>query len=536
MSKKVKITSLLLCLVMVCSLLAGCGGNKLEYVEIETASAEELDPAIIGDYSTLELPIDTKGTTINYLCNTDVTTNNDSVVIKELRRRTGINVQILAVPPSAYKEKAKVLVASQDDMPEILYPSGFTGDEINDLGRQGAFANIMDYVDKLPNFKKIYIDEAEERGLAAALKNLKDTKGNLFIFPTYDINRDVNHGMLYRKDNFDKHGIDMWHDKDSFLDVLRQLKKIYPNSVPYASKNGLNIFANFGPNWGLTGFGNFYDEETGKWGLSCIDPRFKEELDFIKTMYQEGLCDPEFLTATQSAWTNKMTQRNKSFVTWDWIGRLDMFKEQTAQTVPEYDLRYAPPIGGKVVTLARTSSGPSIKKGPVSEIALKLCDYLLSDSGAQLISMGIEGVTYNLDENGKAEYVGFEGKKGVGINELESKYGLFISGVYRRFDRRSTYYNFSEREQEAQDMMNNMPGGGYLPEDPVLPFDTEAKDAKNQYESGIFKAAEEFAVKYILNDSYGEKEWNEWLEKAESLGVSKMIAHYNRLQEIYDKL
>ena len=524
---------LLLCLCMVCSMFVGCKDDGLEHADIEIASKEELDPAKIGDYGTLKLPIDTKGTTIRMMCNTDVTTNNDSVVIKELRRRTGINLQIIAVPLASYQQKAKVMIASKDEMPEILHPSGFAQDEINDFGNQGAFAEILQYKEKLPNFKKLYIDEAEERQIAGALKNSMTADGKLYMFPIYDINRDVNHGMLYRKDIFDKHNIPMWHDKDSFLDTLRQLKKIYPNSTPYASKTKTTIVRDLGYSWGLNGFATYYDETDGKWKYSCTDPKFKEVLDFIQTMYNEKLIDPEFLTATQNAWTTKMTQADKAFVTWDWIGRLDQFSN--ASTVPGYDLRYAYPIGGKVITLGRTGNGSVVKKGPAELLCLQLCDYLLSDSGAQLITMGIEGVTYTLREDGKADYIGFEGQKGVSINDLESKYGMYIAGVYKRFDRRSSYYDFTEREQEAQDLMNNKPGGGYMPLDPVLAFTPEERDVRTQYESGIGKAAEEFATKYILN-GYGEKEWNEWLEKAKALGTEKVIEQYNKAQDRYNKL
>ena len=535
MKKSIKLMALLLAVLMVSTLLFGCSNNKANS-DFEIASKKELDPAKIGDYGNLKLPIDNNGTTLKVLCVTSVTTDNDSVVVKELRRRTGLDIQLVAIPSSAVKEKVKVLIASQDQMPDMMTPTGFTRSELNELGDQGAFADIMEYKDELPNFKRIYIDEAKERNIENDLRDFMDAKGRVFSFPIYDTNRDVNHGMLYRKDIFDKNGIKMWNDKDSFLDVLRQLKKAYPSSTPFVSKTGINIIRDLGYSWGINGLNPYYNEEEKVWKYSCTDEKFKEVLDLLKTMYKEGLIDPEFLTATQSAWTSKMTQADKAFVTWDWIGRLEQFCEQTKGTVDGYDLRYAYPIGGKVVTLARTTTGSSVKKGKNELLALKLCDYLISDSGAQLISMGVEGTTYNLREDGKAEYIGFEGQKGVDINTLESEYGLYISGLYHRFDRRSSYYDFTERELEAQDMMNNKQGGGFMPRDPEISFTSEEKDENSKYTSGISKAAEEFATKYILSDNYGEKEWNEWLNKAKILGVETVIKNYNKAQERYNKL
>ena len=169
-------------------------------------------------------------------------------------------------------------------------------------------------------------------------------------------------------------------------------------------------------------------------------------------------------------------------------------------------------------------------------LAMKLCDYLLSDSGAQLMTMGVEGVTYNLREDGIAEYIGHEGQKGVSISDLEAEYGLFISGLYKRFDRRSAYYDFTDNEKRAQELMLNKEGGGFWPEDPSLSFTAEEKEVTNKYLSTYGKAAEEFATKYILGSVTGDKAWEDWLKKAQTLGVKEMEDAYNSAQARYDAL
>ena len=266
------------------------------------------------------------------------------------------------------------------------------------------------------------------------------------------------------------------------------------------------------------------------------DPKFKEVLDLIKTMYDEGLLDPEFLTATEPAWTNKMTQKDKAFVTWDFIGRMDQFKEQTLTTVPEYDLRYAPPINKKTLTLAKTSAGAAFKKSDKAVLAMKLSDYLISESGARLMTLGIEGVTYEMGEDGFAKYLGFDEGVIPSGTLLEEKYGMFIERLYRRFDRRSYYYNFTEKEQEAQDMINNMEGGGYWPEDPAPILSVEEKEICAKYKTSLQKAAEEFATKYVLGTETGDAAWNNWLNKAKSLGAEEIVKAYNDAQARYDSL
>ena len=306
------------------------------------------------------------------------------------------------------------------------------------------------------------------------------------------------------------------------------------------SKTKDTIFNQIGQSWGLGSEspGIYYNADTNTWKYASTDPKYKEMLDFLKKLYDEKLLDPEFLTATQAAWTSKMTQAETSFVTFDWIGRLEMFYEQAKATVPDYDLRYANPIGPtqKVITLAKANGGPAIKKSKNSELAMKLEDYLLSQNGAELMTCGVEGVTFNWNaDKTQAQYIGVEPNQFSDINIMEEKYGLYVSGLYKRFDRKSGYFDFTEKEQEAQDMMLNKEGGGFIPEPPEVTLTNEEQDILSQYDPKVRKAAAEFASKYILtNDQTGDKAWEAWLKQAEQLGAKNVEDVYNAAQARYD--
>ena len=133
-SKKIVLGILVLALLFSC--FTGCG--KKEVVNADIATKEELDPKVIGDYGDLKLPIDDEYTTITILKGADTDTLNDSPVFKELRRRTGLNVQAYIVPASTAGEKAKTLLASKENMPDI-FGVGLSVDEQNEFGMQGAF-------------------------------------------------------------------------------------------------------------------------------------------------------------------------------------------------------------------------------------------------------------------------------------------------------------------------------------------------------------------------------------------------------------
>lgn len=508
---------------------SGCGKNK-----VATMTNEELSPEKIGDYGSLKLPLDDKNTKISILVTSDGYNLKDSVVVKELEKRTGLDLDLIPVAQESINQKVRVLIASKNSMPDI-FGNGFSIIELNDFGMQGAFEPINNHFDELPNFSEIFINNTEKYRTANTLDYFYASNGDIYSFPTFDTSRYVNHGILYRKDIFDKHGIEMWNNPEEFYQTMKKLKELYPSSTPFVSKNAMAIIGKLGTSWGLVNTDMYYNEKTGVWKYSDTQPETKEILDLLKKMYSEGLIDPEFLTATQSAWTQKMVQYDKAFVTFDWIGRLDMFEEQTKDSIPEYDLRYGNPIGPRqtVKTLDKVYAGYSFAKSENSLLAMKLCDFLLSPAGAQLATIGIEGETFEINSRGKASFPELGGEEKVNtIDELGEKYGLFQ--FYMRADKRASYFDYTEREKEAQEFASKPEH--MEPLDPQLVFTNEEIEIKTEYLADLKKATEEFYTQYIMNESAGDKEWNEWLKKAESLGVSKLEKVYNDAQARYNAM
>ena len=514
--------SLILAGFLAVSALAGCGGSENPGFNEETA-------AKIGDTGGLKLPLSDKQETIEWSVTSDHEDFNNSYVATKLREITGLDVQFRVVPASTAAEKLNVWIASKD-LPDII-GQGFEPTKANDLAMQGAFAAVQDYVDKLPNFKATFVDNKENNWI---FKSYAAGDGKLYGFYGYDWSRDVNTGAtLYRKDIFDKHGLTMWNNPDGFYTTLKKLKELYPSSTPYTSKAKDALFTTLGYSWGIVPFLPYYDEAEKVWKYSDTDPIYKEMLDYIKKLYDEKLIDPEFLTNTQAAWTSKMTQADKAFVTTDWIGRLDSFKEQ-ATMVPDYDLRFGNPIGPKqtMKTLDQICWARYVAKNDKAETAFKLLDFCLSPAGKELITMGIKGETYELDEKGMAKYIEFAEGETVDMQTLLQKYGMFTEGMYLSFDRRSIYFQFTEKEQEAQDYAKDP--SHMEPMDPILPFTGEEQKTVNDYLTKLDTAGREFASKYIVTNETGDAAWNAWVQKANSLGAQEMVKIYNDAQKRYD--
>ncbi|WP_274364570.1 extracellular solute-binding protein [Paenibacillus thermotolerans] len=542
-----KMTYLALLLALVVSLFAGCGGGASEQSGGEpsgsaaeneapaddsgdAAAAEEEQAAEeaqqYGDTGGLKLPLVDKPVTLTWMLVSENTNLNNSLIVQEIEKRTGIKLDIQAYSPATYKDKLKVVLAS-GKLPDLFH--GLTLSEVNKMGSQGVVAPINEYIDKLPNFKKLYVEEN-----SWVMKSYSDDNGNVYAWPIYGVNREVNHGFLYRKDIFDKLGIPMWNSTDEFYQTLKKLKEAYPKSYPYASKTTEYIFRDWGYGWGIVGseYPSYFDESDKQWKLTFTQPAYKDMLDFMKKLYNEGLMDPEVMTDTSASWTAKMTT-DASFVTYDWIGRLDMFYNQVKDQNPDYNLRYGNAVGPtmNIRELPKiTTFGLAVTNNDKKEAAFKLLDYLSSPSGAELVMLGVEGKSFVVEADGSISYPELKDAELIDIKLLEEKYGLWLEGMYLRADERSVYFNYTEKEQEAQDMMV----GKKEVSDPVLKFTDEETAAKADLYNAIYKPAIEFSTKYVLSKDYGDKQWEEWLQQAKKLGEDSFIKIYNDAQQRYD--
>ncbi|WP_214626266.1 extracellular solute-binding protein [Paenibacillus agaridevorans] len=535
MSKKGLVLAVAIAMLM--TLLAACAGKGEEQGASNSANpspsadtsappASEAAAPDYGDTGGLTLPLVDKPTTITWM----VVSENpvaDKFIVKEIEKRTGIHVDFQSYSKATFQEKLRVTLGS-GKLPDIFH--GLPLAEVKKLGKQKAVAAITDYADQLPNFTKLYLEEN-----SWVKQSYGDEQSTMYTWPIYNMNRDVNHGFLYRKDIFDQHHIPLWTNTEEFYQALKALKEHYPQSYPLASKTTANLFKDYAYGWGIGGesYPMYYDEAAAEWKFAPIQPANKEMIDFLKKLLNEGLLDPEFLTDTSDSWTSKMTT-DKAFVTFDWIGRLDLFYNQISSKNPSYDLRYGNPVGptGNIRTLSPINNelNIAVANNANTEIALKLLDYMSSPSGGTLMSMGVEGEVFTL-EHDKAVYPELTDVPLVDINVLANEYGLWLEGATLRPDRRSVYYNFTEKEQEAQDTM--LAAQSFEPLDPVLNF-TDAETAEIvELQTMLQKAAEEFNANYVLDPAYGDADWEEWKEYAEKLGASKLAAVYNEAQKRY---
>ena len=485
--------------------LAGC-------IQQQGFDYKELNKELNG----LTMPIDRKNTKITMLTESTNTNLNDTMFMNRLREITGLNIELISVNLANIKPKLQSMIASKQ-LPDIS--QCFLDDfDIYELAKNNTLVPIDEYLDIMPNFKKLYADTPENTRM---FTEYQQYDGHLYQIKAYGYARKINHCFMYRKDIFEKNGIKPWTNTEEFYQNLKQLKEIYPASYPMSAKLQMELTNYLGAQWGLRDTNFYYNWDTLKWQYGKTSEPMRDMMNFLRKLYQEQLLDKNFLTNTPSDWTAQMTTEESSFVTLDWVDRMDMFNDDMQKSNPEYEMTVGYPIGPerRYRSMDRINSSYSylVSNNKNKELSLKLMDFLISEKGAELATLGVEGESFRFRDDMSVEYLGFDSKAELNIKNLEKKYGLFIAGTTIRFDPRCAYFQYTPKTEEAQKFV--------VENDLLLPnyyrtrVPPENLEEFNQIQSDLNKEFSKIFVCYVVSGENPETVWTEWLRKAQSLHV-----------------
>ena len=290
------------------------------------------------------------------------------------------------------------------------------------------------------------------------------------------------------------------------------------------------MFGRMAISWGMNAIPFFFDHEDGLWKYAGAQEEYKDMLDFLKQAYDEGLLDPEFLTDSLDAWSAKVTT-DKNFMFNDWIGRIELFGAQMRTEKDDWNLRFGLPIGstGKQITIPKVAGfGPTVAAGEKALPALQLLDYMLSPEGSELYTIGVEGENFEWHETGNPFYPELVDEPLVNIDLLWSRYGMWINDLLVHVDPRSIYFDFTEEEQLAQDLINQ--DDLYMPLDPIIKLSEEENSEYVDINTILKSDLESFSSTYVMSGA----DWDEFVSQSEAKGYKDAEQLLNDAQARYD--
>ena len=345
-----------------------------------------------------------------------------------LEKATNLNISWEKVPSSYDQVLMQKLGAGEAY--DLIYLNQF---QMYSLAKQGA---LLDITDRIAN-SKTYQDNVDSLELEKINYNGKYYAGfnKLEVYPLVNVNKAIT----------DKVGIDL-SKLTTLDDYYKMLKAVKVYMEKTEGRKPYYPFFTYMPDiWDLQPWfssvglrrGVFVDSQ-GKKTAPYVDAKAKSVWEWLAKLYKEELMDPTSFTGKTGDMRSKMWQSQDIVMDVDWAAWTGLYNNN-AMIAGNY------PSKVNVVGLPGTKSPkntylleqggaslwaiPSNAKNP--EGAFKIIEYLATKEGGLLLSAGIEGHDYVI-QDGKLEYteIGVKHAKDHGAPfPISTQFDLTILGT-----------------------------------------------------------------------------------------------------------
>ena len=395
---KRKLSGLLAALLALTFALSGCSQDTAPAssgASDNTTSSSESGESATGEKAQLTMFHHTGGT--GSIPDKFDYKNNE--IINKIAELANVEFTEVTVPAYAdLKTKFNLMMAS-GTIPDIVIHNTIA--DMNQYGKDGAFLELSEYV-----ANSAFLSEKYN---SAMIEASKADDGNLYLLrslPTQD-----GWHLLVRNDMLKAAGItEIPTTLDGWVDAMKTVKAQYPDAIMYTCMGMTNymqfLFKPFGCE---NGYGWQYIN--GEIANVFENPNIVNAVEFAQQLLAEGLLDQEFATTTQQTYTDKRRNNNVLLVSANLAslpGSIDLLAKNNVQHVEFIPVPwvfaegleigdYQKYVPNKVVT----NQGIAISSQTKSpDAAVRVIEAFLSDEVKDLITNGIEGSDYTV-ENGE---------------------------------------------------------------------------------------------------------------------------------------
>ncbi|MBO7525948.1 MAG: extracellular solute-binding protein [Clostridia bacterium] len=347
---------------------------------------------------------------------------NDMKIMQDLFDQTNVNVTWENVSESVYSQQKNLIFGNSKNRPDAIYPAGMSAGEIIKYAKRKMLLPISDYLDYMPNFKKIL----EERpDIKAQLINVED--GKIYSLPRVEeMGLLQNPNILFLNKNWAAKAIDAGAvtgvTKAQLADGLSLTSAQMEAMLTYFKNNDMNgngksdderplsfVYNNWQGNqcdlYGMFGLNDNLEHRiviNDKVTYTVQDERFKEATNFIASWVTKGLIDKVSFEQSQDNFlaNGKGVENYGAFYWWE---------SETVVSNPENYIVCAPINGPKGQTVC-VSNNPEIGTGelivfadcPNYQVLLAYFDRYYDPMVSAQINYGPVGIVYEeqLDANG----------------------------------------------------------------------------------------------------------------------------------------
>lgn len=534
---KQKKIALLLSGAMLMGMMAGCSAKGTPAATADTAAGSAAPSASFNETG---YPIVNEPITMKIMMSIrDVDTLGDPSempAVKRLEEQTGINLEWEVIKASDWTTKLNLMFASGEYPDIILSPNAPVDDE-----EYGVTQQLLIPIDDelTTKYMPTYTErtKAEETDPTTSLLASDGHKYSIGYLVGQNINTNAHY--FINKTWLDSLGLAMPTTLDELTEVLRAFKTQDPNGngqsdeVPYQVDidSGFPSIRYALPLFGIPCDASrwIYIDDNKKVQFAPTQTGFRECMEWLNTLYSEGLVDPEIISQDSATAENKIEKEGKSgfFTMWrlQAMGFAEEVLPQYTMMMPVADEGTKPSLY-RYLEMAKPGAFVTAANQHVPE-TLRLLDAMLDTETMYSLYYGekdaTDGTGWAYNENGKIDSL-YNGdtqvKNFLDCNALFFAPANYLEKTFNMPLQRTEKTEYCKKYEEAGDIQKY--SDDYLN---LAPLTSEQIQASALKETDIKNAVLENMATFITT-GVTDDSWNAFVKLFDNMNVNEYVQMY----------
>jgi len=503
-------------------------------------SGEELSRQEITErYFPLEDPIDVSIWWPFFGMGTSMVDYNDNLAFQEMSKR--LNVTFTFTNPSFQTsgESFNLMMVSGDFTDCIHMFSAEYTQGIDQAIADNIIVALNDYTEFMPN-----IEHYRNASIEIAQQTITDT-GNIWSIPHIDdVQQGTPAGMMVRQDLLEKYSLEVPVTIDDWEETLTFIKDNEPTMRGPLWLNHFGATSNhdFSSAYdipSIVGANTPFIVKDGQVIAAALQPSFKDYIAKMKDWVQKGLIHEDWLASESSFEPDTALALNEEIFAWGATYTQFTFYEN-AKPYDSFKVVGIPsPIlneGDRIhirqfYDIFRSNQSMVITTACDNlETVLRMWDWLYTDEGILLSNYGVEGYTFNYDENNKPVYtdIVINNQEGLSMFSIQVMYFMFMAPSYNIWQRE--WVGAPQALLDAYEVWNTTSDHAYM-----LPVNLTLTEQEGTEYANIMGDINTYVSEYMVQFIAGTKPLSElesFVQQLKDMDIERAAAIY---QAAYDR-
>ncbi|MFD1673683.1 extracellular solute-binding protein [Alicyclobacillus fodiniaquatilis] len=465
---------------------------------------------------------------------------------KYIEKKFNMQINWVQAPSSDASTKQSLLLSS-GDYPDVFWSGSFSHQDILKYSQEGILVPLNSLIKKYaPNVWKGI------QTVPGLKEDVTAPDGNIYGLPgvNYCFHCDWSNKMWINTTLLKKYGLQMPTTTQQFTHVLQVFKQhgLIPlsgdtdgwNSEPFTYLMNAFIYDD-GNTFTQGAQSDYFDIENGKVTFAPIQPQWKQGLEYVHTLYTEGLLDKQALSQQSTVLQREVAQGKVGVIPGGTPGVVNYTPTSNNykvwQTVPplkgpdgvQYAAFYGMGSSGATFTITN-------KATKSQEIQLmKLLNFMWTPIGTETFDYGPPGQLWTLAKKGQLGMTGKQalfktdwGKLIGPQNEGYSQMGpMFQNEAWRNGDVAAPPFSYNGVNQSLLQLETEQFYAGHQPQyvypSGIAWIPSNEAEQYSLYQTNIDSFVEQWMSEFIIGSKSINQDWNTYVKGVENLSLKQYL-------------